>query len=400
MRKGFIGMKRKVGISTVYTGFNYGSSLQAYASKIYLSNMGYEVELLSHKEGIVKGRDIRLNKIAGMFFRTFWRPNLFKKTFLTYKNSLSKEIDIETKEEFLKFYDQKLKPSKYSWKELKEYGKQKETVACICGSDQIWNATNVYIDPIFYLRFAPQYKRIAYAPSFGKDSIPKYNQRVMGKYIADVPYISVREEQGIKIVKELINREVPSVVDPTLLLNKEEWENQIENTITKPERYILVYFLDKPSERALSYIRTLQKQSNLPLVVIPYKYQEFGEFKDVKFKNAGPEQFLDLVKHSSFVCTDSFHGMIFSANFNIPFYIFKRNYGTAADQSSRIVSILNKLGLQDRFISKISKPKEVELTNVNLMMDFTEANQLLEIERTKSKQYLQEAFTDIKKNEK
>lgn len=72
-------MKRKVGISTVYTGFNYGSSLQAYASKIYLSNMGYEVELLSHKEGIVKGRDIRLNKIAGMFFRTFWRPNLFKK---------------------------------------------------------------------------------------------------------------------------------------------------------------------------------------------------------------------------------------------------------------------------------------------------------------------------------
>ena len=106
------------------------------------------------------------------------------------------------------------------------------------------------------------------------------------------------------------------------------------------------------------------------------------------------------MKHSSFVCTDSFHGMIFSANFNIPFYIFKRNYGTAADQSSRIVSILNKLGLQDRFISKISKPKEVELTNVNLMMDFTEANQLLEIERTKSKQYLQEAFTDIKKNEK
>lgn len=393
-------MKRKVGISTVYTGFNYGSSLQAYASKVYLSKMGYEVEVLSHKEGIVKGRDIRINKIAAMFLRTFWRSSLFKKTFLTYKNSLKKEIDIETKEAFLKFYDQKLKPSKYSWKELKEYAKQKETLACVCGSDQIWNATNVYIDPIFYLRFAPKHKRIAYAPSFGKNIVPEYNQKVIRKYITDIPYISVREEQGTKIVKELINKEVPSVVDPTLLLNKEEWVNQIENTISKPEQYILVYFLDKPSERALAYIRTLQEQSKLPLVAISYKHQEFEAFKNIEHKNAGPEQFLDLVNHASFVCTDSFHGMIFSANFNTPFYIFQRDYGTATDQSSRIVSILNKLGLQDRFISQISQPKKTELAEVNLVMDFTKANQLLEMERSKSKHYLQQAFESIKKNEK
>ena len=393
-------MKRKVGIATVYTGFNYGSSLQAFASKLYFSNMGYEVELLSHKEGIVKGRDIRIRKIMCMFLRTFWRPALFKKTFLTYRNSLNKEIDIETKEAFLKFYNEKLIPSKYSWKELKTYAKQKETLACICGSDQIWNATNVYIDPLFYLRFAPKYKRVAYAPSFGKNSVPKYNQPVISKYISDIPYISVREEQGTEIVKQLINREVPSVVDPTLLLNKEEWVSQIENTITKPEKYILVYFLDKPSERALAYIKTLQEQLNLPLVIIPYKYQEFGVFRDIEYKNAGPEQFLDLVNHASFVCTDSFHGMIFSANFNIPFYIFQRDYGIATDQSSRIVSILNKLGLQDRFISQINKPKQQELTEVNLMMNFIKVNQLLEIERAKSKHYLQQAFSDIRKNMK
>lgn len=389
-------MKRKIGISTVYTGFNYGSSLQAYASKIYLSNMGYEVELLSHKEGIVKGRDIRINKIMAMFLRTFWRPSLFKKTFLTYRNSLKKEINIETKEEFLKFYDQRLKPIKYSWKQLKEYGKQKETLACICGSDQIWNATNIYIDPIFYLRFAPKHKRVAYAPSFGKDIVPDYNKKVISKYITDIPYISVREEQGSKIVRELINREVPSVIDPTLLLNKEEWINEIENTITKPEKYILVYFLDKPSDRALAYIKTLQEKSNLPLVVIPYKYKEFDIFNNLQYKNAGPEQFLDLVNHASFVCTDSFHGMIFSANFNIPFYIFQRDYGTATDQSSRIISILNKLALQDRFISQTNKPKQVELAEVNLMMDFIKANQLLERERIKSKDYLQQAFDNIK----
>lgn len=392
-------MKRKVGISTVYTGFNYGSSLQAYASKVYLSNMGYEVELLSHKDGIVKGRDIRVNKIVSMFLRTFWRPSLLKKTLLTYKNSLKKEIDIETKEAFLKFYDEKLKPSKYSWKELKSYAKQKETLACICGSDQIWNATNVYIDPIFYLRFAPKYKRVAYAPSFGKNSVPEYNQKIIGKYILDIPYISVREEQGSKIVKELINREVPSVLDPTLLLSKEEWISQIENNITKPEKYILIYFLDKPSERALSYIKTLQEKSKLPLVVIPYKYQELDEFKNLEYKNAGPEQFLDLVNNASFVCTDSFHGMIFSVNFNTPFYIFQRDYGTATDQSSRIVSILNKIGLQDRFISQISKPNQLELEEVNLTIDFIKVNNLLEVERKKSKHYIEKALIDIRNKE-
>ncbi|MDB8545634.1 polysaccharide pyruvyl transferase family protein [Turicibacter sanguinis] len=393
-------MKRKVGISTVYTGFNYGSSLQAYASKVYLSKIDYEVELLSHKEGFIKGRDIRINKIAVMFLRTFWRPNLFKKTFLTYKNSLKKEIDKETKEAFLKFYDQKLKPSKYSWKELKEYARQNETLACVCGSDQIWNATNVYIDPIFYLRFAPKHKRIAYAPSFGKDIVPDYNQKMISKYISDIPYISVREEQGTKIVKELINREVTAVIDPTLLLNKEEWMIQIENMIPKPEEYMLVYFLDKPSERALSYINTLQEQSKLPLVVIPYKYQEFSVFRNVEYKNAGPEQFLDLVNNASFVCTDSFHGMIFSVNFNIPFYIFQRDYGTATDQSSRIISILNKLELQDRFIAQINKPNQTELQEVNLMMDFKKANQLLEIERIKSKNYIKQSLADIRENEK
>lgn len=389
-------MKRKIGISTVYTGFNYGSSLQAYASKVYLSNMGYEVNLLSHKDGIVKGRDIRINKIMVMFLRTFWRPNLFKKTFLTYKSSLKKEINIETKNEFLKFYNLKLKPSKYSWKELKYYANQKDTLACICGSDQIWNATNIYIDPIFYLRFAPKHKRIAYAPSFGKGVVPDYNKNTISKYIEDIPYISVREEQGTKIVKELINREVISVIDPTLLLNKEEWINEIDSSIEKPEKYILVYFLDKPSDRALTYIKELQKKSILPLIVISYNYQELESFNNLEYKNAGPEQFLDLVNNAAFVCTDSFHGMIFSTNFNTPFYIFQRDYGTATDQSSRIISICNRLGLQERFVSEIDKPKQEELEEVNLTMDFTKANKLLEIEREKSKHYLQQAFHNIK----
>ena len=93
----------KIGICTVYTGFNYGSSLQAYASKKYISNLGYDVDILTYKDGLVKGRDIRIKKLLIMFLRTFWRPKLFRKTFLTYRNSLKKELDLESKRYFFDF---------------------------------------------------------------------------------------------------------------------------------------------------------------------------------------------------------------------------------------------------------------------------------------------------------
>lgn len=386
---------KKIGIATVHTGFNYGSCLQAYAGQTYLSSLGYEAELLWYKDGLVKGRDIRIKKLIGMGMRTIWRPKLFKKTFLTYKSSLKKEINQETKEYFLEFQKKNLKVKKCNWRELKQYARDLNTLACVCGSDQIWNATNVYIDPIFYLRFAPKYKRVAYAPSFGKNEIPDYNKNIIKNYISDFDYISVREEQGTKIVKELINRDVPAVVDPTLLLNKEQWCKCINKEMDLPKDYILVYFLDKPTITALSYIEKLEKELQIPIIAIPYKYEELSKFKNLNYKNAGPEQFLNLIKKARFVCTDSFHGMAFSANFNIPFYIFQRDYGTATDQSSRIVSLLEKLNLNDRFVYEV---KETSLNNFKLDINFDVPNKRLYEEREKSEIYFKNAFEEIEKN--
>lgn len=385
---------KKIGIATVHTGFNYGSCLQAYAGQTYLSELGYDTELLWYKDGLVKGRDIRLKKLIGMGVRTVWRPKLFKKTFLTYKRSLNKEINQETKESFLDFQSKNLRVKKCSWKELKQYANDDNTLACVCGSDQIWNATNIYIDPIFYLRFAPRHKRVAYAPSFGKNEIPYYNKNIIKKYISDFNYISVREEQGTSIVKELINREVPSVIDPTLLLNKEHWSRCINQEMDLPKEYILVYFLDKPTKTAIAYIEKLEKELQVPIIGIPYKYEELSKFKNLEYKNAGPEQFLNLIKNAKFVCTDSFHGMAFSANFNIPFYIFQRDYGTATDQSSRIISLLEKLNLEDRFVHEVN---ESNLDKFKIDIDFKIPNQRLYEEREKSKEYLQNAFSEIEK---
>lgn len=387
---------KKIAITTVYTGFNFGSSLQAYASRVFYENLGYEVDILAHKGGIVKGRDIRIGKLLNIVARTIIRPALMKKTFLTYKTSLSKEIKEEAKNEFMVFEREKIKPYKDTFNNFKKYAASNEVFACICGSDQIWNATNIYIDPLFYLKFAPRSKRVAYAPSFGKDEIPNYNKNIIKKNIMGIDHISVREEQGVKIIKDLTGKNAQAVIDPTLLLNKEQWIDKVNKKVQTPKNYLLMYFLDKPSQIAVEYIKQIARDLDLEIISIPTKINGFDEFNVIEYSNIGPEQFVNLINDAKFVCTDSFHGMVFSCNLNTPFYIFKRNYGAATDQSSRIVSLLDKIDLKDRFISNIyiddKKMKEIEVE-----LDFNKANLLLEEERKKSINYLNDVFLEIEK---
>lgn len=384
---------KKIGIVTVYTGFNYGSALQAYASKKYYEKLGFKSELLSYSNSLVKGRDIRIEKILIIILRTFWRPYLFKKTFFTYKKSLNKEITMESKNKFLEFYEKVLQPLKLKKKEMKKYGEQKDVFAVICGSDQIWNATSVYVDPFYYLKYFPQMKRIAYAPSFGKKEIPSYNQKIIKKYLNNINYLSVRELEGKEIIKKLLSEEVEVLVDPTLLLNKEEWENICKNEIILKEKYILFYFLDDPSKNMMENLKIISEKLKLKIVVISNMFNEIKEIKNnILFVDAGPLEFLNLVYNAELICTDSFHGMLFSINFNKAFYIFERNYGVVPKQSGRIISILEILDLKSRFISNSIIEK------INLNINWEEVNKRLEIEREKSKKYLLKCFQKIGEN--
>jgi len=386
---------KKVSITTVYKGFNYGSSLQAYASKEYLSSLGYDAEIIGYRDGVIKGRDIRFNKLLVMFLRSFWRPSLFRKTFSTYKTSLQKQISEDAKLAFLEFADRRLQVKKYSWQGLKAYASDANVLACVCGSDQIWNATNIYIDPIFYLKFAPTQKRIAYAPSFGKSEIPEYNQEIIRKNISEFDYLSVREEQGAEIIKDLTGIDAPVMIDPTLLLDKNDWLNTV-NDLKVCERekgkYILLYFLDKPSSTAIQYIERLLKVYHCSAIAIPYQHSEFADFECSESVSTGPLQFIDLVSNALFVCTDSFHGTAFAMNLNTPFLTFKRDYGTAADQSSRITSLLDKFELEERFISETEPGGKLRL---EYQMSFENSNRLLGCERQKAKEYLLNSLASI-----
>lgn len=381
---------KKIGIVTLYTGFNYGSALQAFASKKYYEKLGYESNILGYSDSLVKGRDIRIEKILIMFLRTFWRPSLFKKTFLTYQKSLNKEISQNSKNLFLRFYEEKLKVVKLNKTSMKEYGNKEEVKALICGSDQIWSATAVYVDPFYYLRFFPKNKRMAYAPSFGKSQVPYYNKKIIRKYIEDIPYLSTREIEGQSIIKELTGKDAAVLIDPTLLINKTEWSELAGEERIEKDNYILFYFLDIPSDKTLQNLKILSKELNLKIISIPNVSTLFkSEFEKICNIDTGPIEFLNLVKNATLICTDSFHGMLFSINFNKNFYIFERNYGVAQNQSGRIKSILNILDLEERFI------KDEDLKNVEQDINWEKVNKNLEDQREKSKQYIMNSLNRI-----
>lgn len=373
---------KKVGISTVFTGFNYGSSLQAYATKIVLKNNGYEGIVLGQKGSLIKGRDVRIKKLCIMSIRTLINPKARKNVKAYQENPTSTPTE-ETKMLFKEFTDTYIEPEYKTWRELKRIGKSSEYIGFLCGSDQVWNADTLYVDPFYYLRYAPTEKRVAFSPSFGREKIADYNEKLIKKYISGVRYLSIREESGIEIIRKLTNKKAIHLLDPTLMINSKQWDEvlKIDNSCQK-EKYILAYFLNEPSEYAQKIIRKLSENENAKVIAIPYRKVKKVWFDDTL--NAGPKEFIENVKNATSICTDSFHGTAFAINYHIPFYTFDRQYGSAGKQSARLVSLLKKLSLMERF--------NPSLEMLDKKANFKDSEVILQQERDEAMEYLRKAL--------
>lgn len=377
-------MSNRILLTTVFSAFNYGSSLQALAGKQIIRKTGYECDLVKLKS-LVKGRDVRLGKLMTILLRSLFlkKNNALK----TYGTSYNKAFVEGTENKFFAFTDNYLKPIEVSWGGLKSMAK--DAVACFSGSDQIWNSSTLYVDPLYYLRFAPKYKRVALSPSFGRDFIAEYNKDKMKKWISDYPYLSVREDSGVKLIEELTGREALHLLDPTLIINADEWRN-ILSIEDKTKDYVLAYFLDKPSALAKKSLKALKEKLNCKIVAIPYNFEGMNYCDETVA--AGPKEFVELVANAKVVCTDSFHGTVFALNMHTPFFAFEREYGSANKQSERVLSILRKVDMLDRY-----QPQNVvdEIENLN----FNYSEEVLSSERKKAYDYVNNAINFIKKNE-
>ena len=385
---------KKIGIVSCYFQKNYGSMLQAFATQEAIIKLGYEAETICI-DGIIKEiRNAKLKYYAKQLFN--WSIVKGKLGFIT--RFFIKKIDKDFKmnliirdEKFIEFKNSKYKLSDRcnSKQELGIYCKKYSSV--LVGSDQLWLPSNIDAD-YYTLNFVPEtVNKIAYSTSFGVSSLPKRQWNFANKFLNRINYISVREESGKKIIKDIANRDVSVVCDPTLLFTKDEWLNYFPNKKLFDGKYIFCYFLgNNPKQRKFANrVRDITGYKIVSLLHMDEYVKSDINFPDYAPYNIGPEEFINLIRNAEYIITDSFHGTVFSVLNGKEFFTFRRfKEGSTLSTNSRMHSLFNLLDLHERFITS-----EQDVTKaLNLKIDYKKVWNKIENYRQNSYQYLKVAL--------
>ena len=368
----------KVGIMTWFSYDNYGSVLQVTALSSVINRRGDEASVINYiPDGKVNNIDefsivnkikdkivvrIRDNsvvsRISGKQFNDFRRSNLLM------SDPVVTQTDLEN---LANRYD-----------------------CVVCGSDQIWSP--FVFDKHYFLDFVTDSnKKIAYAPSIGTESIvDDAIKEKIEQLTKRFKYLSVREESGAELLRTF-GENPKVVVDPTLLFTADDWEAYTSEK-GKGEEYVLVYLL-KNNKNHLRAAYTIAKQLKVKVKVIPVVKQDLRS-KDVVGEGVGPSDFLALIKNAKYVCTDSYHGTIFSILFQKQFCTFERfSSSDKKNQNTRIYNVLSKLELSNRIYH------EGKIEALYEEINFEKSHELLETFRTDSLSYLENALNNVAMNE-
>ncbi len=326
-----------VGVITIHNHHNYGAVLQAFALNHTIRKLGHDCKTIDCNLDPEKGRRFQWTRYPGALL-----PNLY----IAWHKRAGKRHD----RRFRDFIRNKIPLTDVRYDSLKQ---MTEVPPCfevyIAGSDQIWRPSmlNKEIGDAYHLSFAsPERSRlVAYAPSFGVSEIPdSYKQRIT-RYLMRYHALSARETRGRELIKELTGKEVEQVLDPTLLLNADDY-NQILRPPSMSGEYLLLYPMELGHDLGFfKLVKQVKKYLSLPVVcVLPLQFSyQWLLVADKIILDAGPREFLGLFQNASFVCSNSFHGTVFSI-------IYRKNFiGFPHSESNiRITSLLEKIGLMDR----------------------------------------------------
>lgn len=380
---------KRVGIVT-YWEKNYGSALQCYALKSEIEKNGYVCEVMGESfPGLDKYKHYA-KELGTIFLISIRHPSYLMKYIMLRKavkysaNCLSEESDLRLN----LFCESVLQPREYSYKHMKKLALDDKYKCFIAGSDQIWSG-NQKMNNVFFLKFAPPKKRIAFAPSFGTENIDSFNIRSFRKEIRNFKKLSVREQRGQEIIKELTGLDVPRIADPTFLKTREEWTEFAKESPLPDGKYILVHFLDEPNNTAIQCLRNLSAETGYRTLCFAYPHSVFQSVSNYQFVDGDPRDYVAAVEHAAFVLTDSFHTTLFSVIFRRRFFTFARQYRHSSSQQSRITTLLELVGYQERFVAS-----EIDFIAA-MVADLHSCEDILSKERNKAKQYLKEAIGDI-----
>ena len=344
----------KILLLTWHLSPNHGTNLQAIALYKVISR-DFDVEILH----------------GDINFHIKDTVSKLKKKKLAKKDqspaTLLKRENIEKAFEGIKFYVPK------GLNRKKKIRKEFDTF--LIGSDQVWNP--YFLNDNFLLDFTlPEDKKVTYATSIGVNKLEDVFKEKYQKWLSSFSYISMREQTGADEISKLIDKPVDRVLDPALLLTKEEWmefakDAEFEKPL--PKKYILYYFVGNEFNQ-LDKAKVIAKEQDLPLVIIPLNKWDYDK-DSFTMSEAGPMEFIHTLANAELILTDSLHMLMFALLFNKKIQLFDRfNNENRAIVDTRIMDFLGVFSL-----------KREDLMNV----DYDSFNKKLANERERSINYIQ-----------
>jgi hypothetical protein len=373
-------MIKKIALVTCYFQHNYGSQLQALATQMICDKLDWPNETIC-----IDGFLSEINKAKYRYFLSRllkMDTNTIKDKMATVRKMFAKMTNkdyaakLRMRDNLFKQFAQERFRLSQRYNSKAELGKNTyKYSAFIVGSDQLWLPSNITAD-YYTLNFVPNgagIRKIAYATSFGVSQLPTRQAQMARNFLPHFDSIMVREESGKKLVKQLTNRDVSIVCDPTLLFSAEEWATIIPTKRRIEEPYILCYFLgNNPKQRI--WAKELAQITNLKIVQLPNldEYIKSDEgFADYPLYDIDPLDFVSLIRDAEYVLTDSFHC-------------------TALSTNGRLYSLLKSIGLSDRMLT----PEESVKDCLQMQIDYATTIKSIEQIRHFSIESLKKSIID------
>ena len=364
----------RIKVITRHTPNNYGSLLQSIATIKIVESLGHCCEIIDYWKREEMGVHAILTSLNN---KPSWKNNLLKRVFYVVLRYPGEKM-ATFRFNHMRAQYLKLTRRCYSRRDLSTL----EADVFITGSDQVWGpmADGKYDDAYFLSFVKNGIRKVAYAGSFGRTEFSKGIITEYKRMLMSYNTLTVRESSALQLLSD---RGIPckgQVLDPTLLLDSEQWSKYIHRNIKGD--YILVYEIHNNS-RLDDYAKRFAKYMGLPLIRIsPSLHQVIRGGRMIFCPKLSV--FLSYIKNAKYMLTDSFHGTAFAINFNIQFLEILPNNKTGV----RNQSILQLTGLQDRIVTDFN-----DFSMAEKRIDYIRVNKVLEEERVKSVEKLKDIIT-------
>ena len=339
---------KKVGIITLYHGsHNYGGLLQAYAMCQAVKSRGYDAEQITFNR-----ENEKLSKKTKVNFLVSGIKSFLRTKNCQFRTSLLQKKFDERKAGFCEFRDSIPHSKEFTSDTISECNDIYDIF--VTGSDQVWNP--MYLLPEYLLDFVKDHPKFAYAASISQKMLTVEQETYFADSVSDYIGVSIREKENAEQFCKIYPNS-KWVLDPTLLLTKDEWGKVASPRLIK-EKYLFCYFIGL-NKHSRKMAKQYAKVHGLKLVSIPHFNNVWSKadsgFGDYKLYKVPPNDWISLVKNAECVFTDSFHATVFSNIFEKDFFVFNRE--STGIMNNRIYSLLGMLNKTERFIDKTEKMK-------------------------------------------